>query len=149
VQFVTQLDFCRSRLFSILMIPELYSFVCDKLGLPHSVVIFPSPNLVTEEFGTTMRPDFTVATSYPRPNETLGYIEVELGREDETQVQRYSTELKLPVYSIVGRKNYRGNGGRGDLSLEEIYHVASRFAESFLNTQKYASVDLFCSLVKD
>lgn len=135
-------------LFSILMIPEIHSFVCDSLGLPHSVIIFPSPNLVTEEFGTTMRPDFRVARSYPRPKEAVGYIEVELGREDGTQVQKYSTELKLTIYSIVGRKDYRENVGRGDLSLEEIYRVALEIGESCLNTQKHASLDLFCTLVK-
>jgi hypothetical protein len=130
------------------MIPEIHSFVCDSLGLPHSVILLPSPNLVTEEFGSTMRPDFMVARLYPRPKEAVGYIEVELGREDETQVQRYNAELKPPIYSIVGRKDYRENGGRGDLSLEEIYRVALEIGESCLNTQKHASLDLFCSLVK-
>jgi hypothetical protein len=135
-------------LFSILMIPEIHSFVCDCLGLPHSAIIFPSPNLVTEEFGTTLRPDFTVTSSYPKPNGTIGYIEVELGREDGAQVQRYKAELKQPVYSIVGRRDYRENGGQGDLSLEEIYRETLRIMESFTNTQKYASLDLFRCLVK-
>ena len=135
-------------LFSILMIPEIHSFVCDSLGLPDNVIIFPSPNLVTEEFGSTMRPDFMVTKSYPAQKETIGYIEVELGRENGAQVQRYKKELNAQIYSIVGRKDYHENGGHGDLSLEEIHFLASKVKESQPNSQKYASLDLFCTLVK-
>ncbi|MGY5881925.1 MAG: hypothetical protein RTV31_16885 [Candidatus Thorarchaeota archaeon] len=135
-------------LFSILMIPEIHSFVCNELGLPDDIIIFPSPNLVTEEFGSTMRPDYGITESYAEQSKPIGYIEVELGKEDEPQVQKYRTELKVTIYSIVGRKDHRENGGRGDLSLEEIYRVALEIGQSCPNTQKHASLDLFCSLVK-
>jgi hypothetical protein len=135
-------------LFSILMIPEIHSLVCNRLEIPEDVIVFPSPNLVTEEFGSTLRPDFAATKAYAQTENPIAYIEVELGKEDELQVQRYREELKVPVYSIVGRKDYLENGGRGDLSLEEIYEIAMESKEFCPNTQKYASLDLFCTLVK-
>lgn len=132
--------------FSTLMIPEIHSFVCDRLELPKDVTIFPSPNLVTEESGSTVRPDFKITKSYP--GRAIGYLEIELGKEDGAQVQKYNKELGVPVYSIVGKKSYRQNGRSGDLSLEEIYYWALKVIESRLNSQQHASLDLFCTLVK-
>lgn len=135
-------------LFSILMIPEIHSFVCDRLKLPKDVIIFPCPNLAEEEFNSRQRPDFCIKKSYPFTSQEIGYIEVELGKEDQAQLQGYRTELNTPIYSIVGKKNYFENGRRGILSLEEIYDLASEIKRSYSNTQQCASLELFCSLVK-
>jgi hypothetical protein len=135
-------------LFSILMIPEVHDFLCTHLEILHNIIICPSPNLQTEEFALSSRPDFKVVKSLD-DKDIFAYIEIELGKEDESQISNYRSLTNKRIYSIVGKKSYReGMQGKGDLSLEEIHNFAKGLKEKYLNSQQHASLELFCNLVQ-
>jgi hypothetical protein len=75
---------------------------------------------------------------------TLGYIEVELGPQNDAQIDRYRSLVNSPVYSLVGKRSYRP----GDLSLEAIYEHAQRVQQKYQGSQQQVSLQLFCDLVK-
>lgn len=134
--------------FSILMIPEVHDFVCDRLKIPRDLIILPSPNLQTEEFDLCQRPDFKIVKSL-QESHVIGYIEVELGREDEPQIGSYRASTPNQVYSIVGKRMYtQEQNGRGDLSLEEIAEFVTRHITHYGNCQQTASMLLFTKLVQ-
>jgi hypothetical protein len=129
--------------FSILQIPEIREFLLLKLRLAPDVIIYPSPNLETEEFALSLRPDFKVLKHFDKDkSDVVGYIEVELGSENQAQLSNYRALVRVPVHSIVGQKQ-----AGGDLSLEEIHEVAGRVQKHYLNTQQFASLELFRRLV--
>jgi hypothetical protein len=134
-------------LFSILMIPEVHEFMCQELMLPNTVIIMPSENLHSEEITSNLRPDYKIVGALSEPD-PLGYIEVELGAEDQTQMAIYRSKTDKAVYSIVGRKEYRHRNGNDSLSLEEIYDLAEQLKNSYRDSQQQACLELFCSLVK-
>lgn len=79
--------------FHLLMYDEFSDYVNDKIKIDKDAVIYPSPNLVVEEFNSPKRPDFVIKND----NQTIGYIEVELGRENQKQLNDsyYFDELFL------------------------------------------------------
>jgi len=81
-------------LFHLLMIDEFAAFVKSKLKIPAECCIYPAPNLETEEFDTCERPDFKIELD----GVLMGYIEVELGNEDQAQLTGYREKIKEPVY---------------------------------------------------
>lgn len=127
-------------LFHLLMIDEVNVFIKNKLNISEDSVIYPSPNLSVEEFDVCGRPDFLIKSN----NQTIGYIEVELGREDSEQITRYRRNENVTVYSIVGKKDYN----EGNLTLDEIYDFIEGIKIRYLNTQKYYSVQLFQKLIE-
>jgi hypothetical protein len=74
-------------LFHLLMINDLRGFIFSKLQLDDGCIIYPAPNLETEEFATTDRPDFKIEKN----GQLVGYIEVELGKDIE-QVKKYDSK---------------------------------------------------------
>ncbi len=47
-------------LFHLLMVNDVKNFIFSKLNLHPECVVYPAPNLVTEEFAITDRPDFKI-----------------------------------------------------------------------------------------
>ena len=132
-------------LFSILMIPEVRHFVLEKLEIPKDMLIFPCPNLQSEEFDQCGRPDFKITRSLS--DREYGFIEIELGQEDKNQIVSYAKWGK--IYSIVGGiSDKKGIQGKGDLCLEEIYSFIKTMKDNYKNTQQEASLELFSSLGK-
>lgn len=127
-------------LFHLMMVEEIRNFVLDKLNISKESVIYPCPNLTTEEFDISSRPDFVIKNG----DQLRGYIEVELGTEDAEQLHRYRTQQSLPVYSIIGKRLY----GPCDLSLEELYHYLKEIKQSFDGTQLFQSIRLLISLIE-
>jgi hypothetical protein len=128
-------------LLSVLQIEEIRAYLLHRLGLPEGALICPCPKLETEEFCTGDRPDFEIRDLSDR---TLGYIEVELGPENNEQICRYRSRTPHRVFSIVGRASYRPS----DLSLEDIYHHAHTVEPKYRHKQQEVSLELFCRLVK-
>lgn len=127
-------------LFHLMMVEEIRNFVLDKLNISKESVIYPCPNLTTEEFDISCRPDFSIKNG----DQLRGYIEVEIGTEDAEQLHRYRTQQSLPVYSIIGKRLY----GPCDLSLEELYHYLIEIKPSFDGTQLFQSIRLLISLIE-
>jgi hypothetical protein len=129
-------------LLSIFQINEVRSFFLGKLKLSDKCLIYPSPNLENEEFSTSLRPDFVIKNI---EGEEVGYVEVELGPENNSQIKNYEANIKnCKVYSIVGKRNYSPSA----LSLEELYNYITGIIDKYSLTQKGVSLDLFCMLVK-
>jgi hypothetical protein len=99
-------------LFHLLMNERFDIYFKEKLKLPLDSIIYPSSNLIIEEFQSSMRPDFVIKVG----DNVIGHIEVELGGENSAQMKNYRNSTGLPVYSIVGKSEFGG-----DLSLEELY----------------------------
>ncbi|MBI5403381.1 MAG: hypothetical protein HY959_08250 [Ignavibacteriae bacterium] len=127
-------------LFHLLMIDEVNGFIKKRLGIPSESLLYPSPNLSVEEFDVCGRPDFVINLN----NQTIGYIEVELGREDIEQITRYRKIETAKVFSVVGKKDYN----EGNLALDEIYNHLQMIKEKYENTQKYYSIRLFEKLIE-
>jgi hypothetical protein len=128
-------------LFHLLMINDLRGFIFSKLQLDDGCIIYPAPNLETEEFATTDRPDFKIEKN----GQLVGYIEVELGKDIE-QVKKYDskTPVNIRIYTIFGKQSDGGN-----LSLEEIYYYLKSIQNGIPhNTQIYWSVNLLLNLIK-
>ena len=77
-------------LLAIFQLPEIKALICEKLDLSTSVLFSPSPNLITENFVTTQRPDIKITTTLH--GIPFAYIEVELGSENKEQVRRYKKD---------------------------------------------------------
>jgi hypothetical protein len=127
-------------LFHLLMIDEVNIFIKTKLDILLNANIYPSPNLSLEEFDVCGRPDFKVVLD----SKIIGFIEVELGTENEEQITRYRKMETVKIYSIVGKKEYT----KGDLSLEDIYFFIKGISNKYNNSQEYYSLCLFESLIE-
>jgi hypothetical protein len=128
-------------LLSTLQIDEIRTYLLRRLRLPADSLVCPSPNVVTEEFSNCGRPDFEIRDSCEK---AIGYIEVEMGQEDNAQITRYRSHLNCPVHSIVGKACYTSS----DLSLEEIREHAVSVAPKYRHMQQSVSPKLFCDLVE-
>jgi len=128
-------------LLSILQLDEIRTYFVRALHLPAESLVFPSPNLETEEFSTSHRPDFVVRSN---GHAAIAYIEVELGRENSAQMASYRSLTDSNVLSIVGKVSYRPS----DLSLEAIYDHALSVMPKYAHRQQSVSLELFCRLVK-
>lgn len=127
-------------LFHLLMIDGVRQYIFGKLQLDRDCVVYPAPNLVTEEFDIDDRPDFKIE----KGGKLVGYIEVELGR-DVAQVNKYNqkTADHIRVYSIFGKISDGGN-----LSLEEIYYYLKDNQDKFIRiAQDYWSLKLLLKLI--
>lgn len=133
-------------LFSILMIPEIHLFLCNSLHIPTSSIIFPSPNLQTEEFDLSLRPDFKIIENFADIDNVKGYIEIELGSEDQEQISNYKSKTNVPIFSIVGKEKYLRENG--DLSLEGIYRMTKEIELNYRGTQNFASLLHFQKLIE-
>jgi len=129
-------------LLSVLQIREIFNFLKIRLDLIEECLIYPCPNLETEELSTSLRPDFKIENY--NSNQIIGYIEVELGPQNDAQIKSYKNKAGIPIYSIVGKACYSPS----DLSLEEIYNYTKSIQKKYLNTQMNVSIKLFCELVK-
>lgn len=95
-------------IFHLQMNESFHQWFCSKLGIPISSLIYPTKNLSGD------RPDLAVKND----GVLLGYIEVELGDENQPQLNAYRKKYQTDnckVYSITGKSYHRS-----DLSLEEI-----------------------------
>ncbi len=133
-------------LFSVLMIPEIHSFFCNSLKISASSIIFPSPNLQTEEFDLSLRPDFKIIKNFTKIENVKGYIEIELGSEDQEQISNYKSKTNVPIFSIVGKEKYLQENG--DLSLEGIYRKTKEIELKYRGTQIFASLLHFQKLIE-
>ena len=79
------------------------TWLLSQLGITGNTIVYPRTN------SKAMRPDFTIED--PDTRETLGWIEVEIGR-DSGQLSRYQGSFVEPVKAIWGHA--------GDVSLEGI-----------------------------
>ncbi|OQX71860.1 MAG: hypothetical protein B6D62_01165 [Candidatus Cloacimonas sp. 4484_275] len=95
-------------LFGLFLIDEFREWFLEQFTLPTDAVIFPSANL-----RGGIRPDFAVHNQKDKP---IAYIEVEIGQEDFGQLQNFRRILSVPVLSLCGKKEHKGQ-----LSLLEIY----------------------------
>jgi len=128
-------------LFHLLMVDGVRDYIFSKLQLDRECVVYPAPNLVTEEFDIGDRPDFKIE----REGKLFGYIEVELGK-DIAQVNKYNqkTAGNVRVYSIFGKPS-----DGGDLSLEEIYTYLKANQETIIRgPQDYWSLTLLLKLIE-
>lgn len=126
-------------LFHLFMIDEVFNFIKEKLRLKDNIFIYPCPKLEVEEFGYNDRPDFQIIDE----NDIIGYIEVELGKENKEQLQRYRTKQGKPVYSIVGKASYN----EGNIALDEILQLLNKLKNTYMKTQKAWSIKLFEHLI--
>jgi len=128
-------------LFHLLMNDGVKEYIFSKLQLDNDCVVYPAPNLVTEEFDIGDRPDFKIE----RDGKLVGYIEVELGK-DIAQVNKYNqkTADHVRIYSIFGKPS-----DGGDLSLEEIYtYLKANQGTIIRGAQDYWSLKLLLKLIE-
>ncbi len=95
-------------LFHLQMDEGFHKWFCEELQLPVSAIIYPTENLSGD------RPDLIVKDG----DKTIGYIEVELGDENKSQLSTYRYKYandKTKIFSITGKSFHNS-----DLSLEEI-----------------------------
>ena len=78
-------------LFHLLMNNEVKSFIFSKLHLDPACVVYPAPNLVTEEFDTIDRPDFKIEKN----GQLVGYIEV------KHCLEKLHKARKLPKFDFI------------------------------------------------
>ncbi len=128
-------------LFHLLMNDGVKEYIFRKLELDGDCVVYPAPNLVTEEFDIGDRPDFKIE----KDGRLVGYIEVELGK-DIAQVNKYNqkTADHIRIYSIFGKPS-----DGGDLSLEEIYNYLKENQVTIIRgAQDYWSLKLLLKLIE-
>jgi hypothetical protein len=128
-------------LLSILQIDEMRAYFLQALRLPAESLVCPSPNLETEEFAASQRPDFVVRRD---GQGEIAYIEVELGPENSAQIASYRSLTHRDVLSIVGKASYHPS----DLSLEAICKRARSIQPKYAHMQQSVSLELFCRLVE-
>ena len=134
-------------LLAIFQLPEIKALICQKLDLSTSVLFSPSPNLITENFVTTQRPDIKLTTTLT--GTPFAYIEVELGSENKEQVRRYKKDTKLPIYSIVGMDSDVSDCECPAISLQELCLEARNIQKTkYSENQESVSLELFCGLVE-
>ena len=90
-------------MFAVMVQGWFRTWLLSQLGMAGNAIIYPRTN------SETMRPDFTIED--PDTRETLGWIEVEIGR-DPGQLTRYQDRFAESVKTIWGYA--------GDVSLECI-----------------------------
>ncbi|MBV5343499.1 hypothetical protein JZU68_07780 [bacterium] len=128
-------------LFHLLMNDGVKEYIFRKLELDTYCVVYPAPNLVTEEFDIGDRPDFKIE----KDGKLVGYIEVELGK-DIAQINKYNqkTADHIRIYSIFGKPS-----DGGDLSLEEIYYYLKENQGTIIRgAQDYWSLRLLLKLIE-
>ncbi len=114
-------------LFHLQMDNTFHFWFCEKLGIPASSIIYPTENLSGD------RPDFIIKNN----DEIIGYIEVELGDENTSQLSSYKYKYEsdsIKIFSITGKSSHAAN-----LSLEEISNYLSDNIASLSNQQKKVS----------
>jgi hypothetical protein len=115
---------------------NFHRWFCDKLGIPASSVIYPIRN------SEGNRPDYAVKNN----GEIIGYVEVELGDENRSQISSYKEKYEkngVKIFSVTG-KSYHNS----DLSLEEIAEYFKKNLRNFANPQKELSALYFIKLVE-
>ncbi len=111
-------------LFHLQIDDNFHAWFCGKLGIPTSSIIYP----VTNSSGN--RPDYVVKDD----DKIIGFIEVELGGENESQLSFYKDKYEIDsikIFSITGKMNHSSN-----LSLEEIKEYLSGNITTVNNQQK-------------
>lgn len=122
-------------IFHLQMIEEFHRWFCTKLGLPKEAVIYPTENLAGD------RPDFIIKNG----QHTLGYIEVELGGENKTQLLNYRNKYEKNsrrVFSITGLKT-----PTSDLGLDELKTFLLTQYDNTNNSQTKMSIDYLFKLI--
>lgn len=115
-------------LFHLQMNEDFHIWFCSKLCIPTNSLIYPTKNLLGD------RPDLAIKNN----GTLLGYIEVELGDENQPQLSAYRKKYQTEnsrVYSITG-KSHHGS----DLSLEEISEFLSERINNTPHSQAYLSM---------
>ena len=109
-----------------------------RLGMPETSIVFPPTNTGAQ------RPDFTIED--PATEETLGWLEVEVG-SDEGQLRRYMEHFGKEFGKEACVKSICGRGG--DLSLECIAsRLTSELNAGTLTPQQALSVRLLRKLIE-
>ena len=107
------------------------TWLLSQLGIAGNAIIYPRTN------SEAMRPDFTIEDADTR--ETLGWIEVEIGR-DSGQLSRYQSNFGEPVKTIWGCS--------GDVSLKCIVaRLDEELEAGTLQPQERMSVLLLRKLI--
>jgi hypothetical protein len=123
-------------LFHIQMDEGFHKWFCEELRLPVSAIIYPTENLSGD------RPDFIVKDA----DRIIGYIEVELGDENKSQLSTYRYKYEneqTKIFSITG-KSFQ----KSDLSLEEISVFLSSKIDTLSNKQKVLSAQYLIKLIE-
>jgi hypothetical protein len=122
-------------IFHLQMISEFHNWFCCKLHISKDSVIFPTENLNGD------RPDFIIKEG----DHIHGYIEVELGGENISQLSsyryKYETE-KSRIFSITG-KIAQGS----DLGLDEINSYLLSIYDFLPNNQARISATYLMQLI--
>ena len=118
-------------MFGVMVQGWFRTWLLSQLGIAGNAIIYPPTN------SETMRPDFKIEN--PDTRETLGWIEVEIGR-DPGQLSRYQDHFAEPVKSIRGHA--------GDVSLVCIVsRLECELDAGTLEPQARLSVLLFRKLI--
>ncbi len=123
-------------LFHLQMVNDFHNWFCKKLNIPESSLIYPIENLSGD------RPDYVVKND----NKIIGYIEVELGDENKSQLLRYRNKYEnenIKIFSITGKPAHNS-----DLSLEEIGNFLKNNLPNFANQQIVLSAKYLIKLIE-
>jgi len=123
-------------LFHLQMDEGFHKWFCEELQLPVSAIIYPTENLSGD------RPDLIVKDA----DRTIGYIEVELGDENKSQLSTYRYKYEsdqTKIFSITGKSFHKS-----DLSLEEISVFLSSKLDTLSNKQKVLSAQYLIKLIE-
>jgi hypothetical protein len=121
-------------IFHLQMIEEFHNWFCSKLHISNDSVIYPTENLEGD------RPDFIIKEG----DHIHGYIEVELGGENKSQLAIYRKKYESDnrkVFSISGKKLQESN-----LGLDEIKSFLLNNS-SYHNNQTKLSVAYLVKLI--
>jgi len=123
-------------LFHFQMDDSFHKWFCAKLNIPETSTIYPTENLSGD------RPDYIIRND----DEIIGYVEVELGDENKSQLASYRSKYEsdqIKIFSISGKSHHNS-----DLSLEEISGFLSKQINSFNSEQKKLSAKYLIKLIE-
>ena len=123
-------------LFHLQMDNNFHKWFCTKLNIPKTSIIYPTENLSGD------RPDYVIRNA----KKTIGYVEVELGDENKSQLSSYRFKYEndqIKIFSISGKSSQNS-----DLSLEEISSYLNKQLNLQSNDQKKQSAKYLIKLIE-
>ncbi len=123
-------------LFHLQMVNNFHRWFCNKLNIPASSIVYPTENLSGD------RPDYIVKNA----DKIIGYVEVELGNENKSQLSQYRNKYEnenIKIFSISGKSAHNS-----DLSLEEVSAFLKNNLDNFANQQIIISAKYLIKLIE-
>ena len=123
-------------IFHLQMDDNFHKWFCNKLNIPETSTIYPTENLAGD------RPDYIIRNG----KKTIGYVEVELGDENKSQLSSYRFKYEndqIKIFSISGKSSQNS-----DLSLEEISSYFNKQLNLLSNDQKKLSAKYLIKLIE-